>query len=101
MCQSTQKTHSTPDLALLPHDAISGWHWKLHIIGQVFLALAFGSVRYATFIDLEKAFDIVDYTRLRSLLVRRGYPGRILGLIESLTFRGLRSRVLVNGQSSD
>lgn len=57
-------------------------------------------VRYAAFIDLEKAFDMVDHNRLHSLLVKRGCPGRIRDLIESLTFRGLRSRVLVNGQSS-
>lgn len=63
--------------------------------------LSAGLIRYAAFIDLEKAFDMVDHTRLRTLLARRGCPGRIRGLIESLTFRGLRSRVLVNGQSSD
>ena len=63
--------------------------------------LSTGLVRYAAFIDLEKAFDMVDHTSLRTLLVRRGCPGRIRGLIESLTFRGLRSRVLVNGHSSD
>ena len=63
--------------------------------------LSTNQVRYAAFIDLEKAFDMVDHTRLHSLLVKRGCPGRILDLIESLTFRGLRSRVLVNGQSSD
>lgn len=63
--------------------------------------LSTGLVRYAAFIDLEKAFDMVDHTRLRALLVRRGCPGRIRNLIENLTFRGLRSRVLVNGQSSD
>ncbi|KAI6788852.1 hypothetical protein KC343_g2541 [Hortaea werneckii] len=63
--------------------------------------LSTGLVRYAAFIDLEKAFDMVDHTRLDSLLVRRGCPGRIRGLIQNLTFRGLRSRVLVNGRSSD
>jgi hypothetical protein len=62
--------------------------------------LSTGLVRYAAFIDLEKAFDMVDHARLRSLLALRGCPGRISRLIESLTFRGLRSRVLVNGQAS-
>lgn len=63
--------------------------------------LSTGLVRYAAFIDLEKAFDMVDHTRLRALLVRRGCPVGVRDLIENLTFRGLRSRVLVNGQSSD
>lgn len=63
--------------------------------------LSTGSIRYAAFIDLEKAFDMVDHTRLRTLLIRRGCPGRIRDLIENLTFRGLRSRVFVNGRSSD
>jgi len=63
--------------------------------------LSTGLIRHAAFIDLEKAFDMVDHTRLHTLLVRRGCPSRIRDLVESLTFRGLRSRVLVNGQSSD
>jgi hypothetical protein len=57
-------------------------------------------VRYAAFIDLEKAFDMVDHTRLSDLLASRRCPDHIHRLIRSLTFEGLRSRVLVNNQSS-
>ena len=43
---------------------------------------------------------MVDHTRLSTLLASRGCPDHIHRLIRSLTFQGLRSRVLVNNQSS-
>src|ERR1700712_1808277 len=43
---------------------------------------------------------MVDYTRLSDLLASRRCPDHIHRLIQSLTFRGLHSRVLVNNQSS-
>ena len=62
--------------------------------------LSTATVRYAAFIDLEKAFDMVDHTRLSDLLASRRCPDHVHRLIRSLTFQGLRSRVLVNNQSS-
>ena len=62
--------------------------------------LATRSVKYAAFIDLEKAFDIVDYSRLAALLLDRGYPLPLYYIIRSLTFEGVRLRVLVNSKSS-
>jgi hypothetical protein len=66
----------------------------------VYYLLSTATVRYAAFIDLEKAFDMVDHTRLSDLLASRRCPNHIYRLIRSLTFRGLRSRILVNNQSS-
>ena len=62
--------------------------------------LATRSVKYAAFIDLEKAFDIVDHSRLAALLLNRGCPPPLYRIIRSLTFEGVRLRVLVNGKSS-
>ncbi|GAB7336923.1 hypothetical protein MBLNU13_g01490t1 [Cladosporium sp. NU13] len=62
--------------------------------------LSTATVRHAAFIDLEKAFDMVDHTRLSDLLALRRCPDLVHRLVRSLTFRGLRSRVLVNNQSS-
>jgi hypothetical protein len=62
--------------------------------------LSTATVRYAAFIDLEKAFDMVDHTRLSDLLASRRCPDHVHRLIRGLTFQGLRSRVLVNNQSS-
>lgn len=61
--------------------------------------LSTATVRYAAFIDLEKAFDMVDHTRLSNLLASRRCPNNVHRLIRSLTFQGLQSRVLVNNQS--
>jgi hypothetical protein len=66
----------------------------------VYYLLSTTTIYYAAFIDLEKAFDIVDYIRLSDLLALRRYPDHIYYLIRSLTFRGLCSYVLVNNQSS-
>jgi hypothetical protein len=52
----------------------------------VYHLLSTATVRYAAFIDLEKAFDMVDYTRLSTLLASRGCPDHIHRLIRSLTF---------------
>jgi hypothetical protein len=62
--------------------------------------LSTATVRYAVLIDLEKAFDMVDHTRLSNLLASRRCPDNVYRLIRSLTFRGLHSRVLINNQSS-
>jgi hypothetical protein len=62
--------------------------------------LASRSVKYAAFVDLEKAFDVVDHSRLAALLLDRGCPRPIYRIIRSLTFEGVRSRVLVNGKPS-
>ena len=66
----------------------------------VYYLLASGLVRSAVFLDLRLAFDIVSYDRLLYLLRGRGYPPRIYNLIYSLTFEGLGSRVIVNGEAS-
>ena len=39
--------------------------------------------------DLEKAFNIVDHSRLATLLLDRGYPRPIYRIIRSLTFEGV------------
>jgi hypothetical protein len=62
--------------------------------------LSTATIRYAAFIDLEKAFDMVDHTRLSDLLASYRCPDHIHYLIRSLTFRGLRSCILVNNQLS-
>ena len=62
--------------------------------------MATRSVRYAAFIDLEKAFDVVDHSRLAALLLERGCPPSVFRIISSLTCEDVRSRVLVNGQAS-
>jgi len=54
----------------------------------------------AVFLDFRSAFDVVDHARLATLLDRRGCPKYIQSLISSLMFRGVRSRVLVNGEAS-
>jgi hypothetical protein len=66
----------------------------------VYHLLSTATVRYAAFIDLEKAFDMVDHARLSDLLASRCCPDHIHRLIRSLAFEGLRSRILVNDQSS-
>jgi hypothetical protein len=43
---------------------------------------------------------MVDHTRLSNLLASRRCPDHVHRLIRCLTFRGLRSRVLINNQSS-
>jgi hypothetical protein len=48
--------------------------------------LSTATVRYAAFIDLEKAFDIVDHTRLSDLLASRRCPDHVHCLIQGLTF---------------
>jgi hypothetical protein len=48
--------------------------------------LSTATVRYAVFIDLEKAFDMVDHTRLSSLLALQRCPNYVYRLIRSLTF---------------
>jgi hypothetical protein len=62
--------------------------------------LASRSIKYAAFVDLEKAFDMVDHSRLAALLLDRGCPRPIYRIICSLTFEGVQSRVLVNGKPS-
>lgn len=58
------------------------------------------TIRYAAFIDFEKAFDMVDHSRLAKLLLDRGCPPPVYRIIRALTFDDVRSRVLVNGQAS-
>jgi hypothetical protein len=62
--------------------------------------LSTATVPYAVFIGLEKAFDMVDHTRLSNLLASRSCPNHVYRLIRSLNFRGLHSRVLINEKSS-
>ena len=66
----------------------------------VYHLLATRSVKYAAFVDLEKAFDMVDHSRLAALLLDSSCPPSIYRVIRSLTFEGVQSRVLVNGKSS-
>ena len=58
-------------------------------------------VTYVVFLDFKAAFDVVDYSLLTDILRRRGYPPRILALIASLTFRGVRSRIVSDSEASD
>jgi hypothetical protein len=62
--------------------------------------MATRSIRYAAFVDLEKAFDMVDHSCLAALLLERGAPAYVYRIICSLTFEEVRSRVFVNGQAS-
>lgn len=62
--------------------------------------MATSSVRYVVFIDLEKAFDMVDHSRLTALLLERGCPVAVCNIIRSLTFDDVRSRIFVNGEAS-
>jgi hypothetical protein len=63
---------------------------------MVYHLLSTATIRYAAFIDLEKAFNMVDYTRLSDLLALRHYPNYVYRLIRTLIFQGLRSYVLIN-----
>ena len=58
-------------------------------------------VTYVVFLDFKAAFDVVDYSLLTDVLCRRGCPPRILALIASLTFRGVRSRIVSDSEASD
>ena len=44
---------------------------------------------------------MVDYALLLDILRRRGCPPRMQGLIASLTFHHIRSRILSDGEASD
>lgn len=63
--------------------------------------LSTATVSYAAFIDVEKAFNIVGHARFSALLTSRRCLDYVHRLIRSLTFRKLRSHVLVNNQSSE
>jgi hypothetical protein len=58
-------------------------------------------VTHVVFLDFKAAFDVVDHSLLTDVLRRRGCPPRMLALIASLTFRGVRSRVVSDGEASD
>jgi hypothetical protein len=58
-------------------------------------------VTHVVFLDFKAAFDVVDHSLLSDVLRRRGCPPRMLALIASLTYRGVRSRVVSDGEASD
>lgn len=66
----------------------------------VHYALASKSARFALFLDLKSAFDVLDHNILTSRLRRKHCPDTIFDLIAGLGFHGLRSRVIVNGEAS-
>ena len=55
---------------------------------------------YQCFIDLSKAFDTVNRTTLRKILLKLGCPERIVVLIRSLHY-GMKARVSFNGTLSE
>lgn len=63
----------------------------------VHYALASGLAQAALFLDFRAAFNVIDHARLAAVLQERRCPEVIYGLIWSLTFQELRSRVVVNG----
>ena len=62
--------------------------------------LSGGAVTLAAFIDFEKAFDVVDHSRLAGLLLDRRCPLPVYRIICSLTFSAVSSTVLVNSEAS-
>ena len=58
-------------------------------------------VTHVVFLDFKAAFDVVDYSLLTDVLCRRGCLPRMLALIASLTFRGVRSHVVSDSEASD
>jgi hypothetical protein len=63
--------------------------------------LEFRRITHVVFLDFKAAFDVVDHSLLTNVLRRRGCPRQMLALIASLTFQGVRSRVVSDGESSD
>ena len=58
-------------------------------------------VTHVVFLDFKAAFDVVDHSLLTDVLRRRGCLPRMLALIASLTFQGVCSRVVSDGEASD
>lgn len=51
----------------------------------------------AIFLDFRSAFDVVDPVLLFDKLARRGCPSTLISFLSGLMFKGVESRVLVNG----
>jgi hypothetical protein len=58
-----------------------------------------GLVSHVAFLDFRSAFDVVDHSILSRILRERGCPPRMLALISHLTFDGVRSTVLSDGDA--
>jgi hypothetical protein len=58
-------------------------------------------ITHVVFLDFKAAFDVVDHALLLDILRRRGCLPRMQGLIASLTFHHIRSRILSDGEASD
>jgi len=63
-------------------------------------ALTTSSRPIAIFLDFRSAFDVVDHSKLATMLSSRGCPPYLLALVFGLTFRDVTSRVVVNGELS-
>lgn len=62
--------------------------------------LSIGRRSSTVFLDFRAAFDPVDHTIPMEKLGRRGCPPSLLSLLYSLKYRGVRSRLFINGAES-
>jgi len=58
-------------------------------------------ITHVAFLDFKAAFDVVNHALLLDILCRRGCLPRLQGLVASLTFHHIRSRIVSDGEASD
>lgn len=76
-------------------------HYSTYVnAAVVHQALLSHSRPIAIFLDFRSAFDVVDHSKLATVLSGRQCPSDLLSLINSLTFDGVTSQVIVNGALS-
>jgi hypothetical protein len=99
---------------LLPRFDLSGWA-SVHTLQASFKArhstylnaavlhslLESGRISHVAFLDFRAAFDTVDHSILSAILRKRGCPARMLSLISSLTFEGISSTIVSDGDMSE
>lgn len=59
-----------------------------------------GYVTHVAFLDFKAAFDVVDHGILRSILLERGCPRKVLSLLTSLMFDGISSYIVAGSEIS-
>jgi hypothetical protein len=81
------------------HPAQAGFRGGYSVITNAAVVhhlLSTGMRTTAIFLDLRAAFDMVDHSRLKQLLIQRGCPKQIIDVISSLMFDDVWSRLLIN-----